>query len=98
MVARLWWKEARMFWPIWVFLVVVAVATQMLRCIHLRSARRSRPAFWPFLALGWTCFYALRGERRPASPASARTGRSNCSMRCPSSAGGSGRRKPRSRL
>ncbi len=30
MYARLWWKDARQFWPIWVFLVLAAVVIQAL--------------------------------------------------------------------
>ena len=30
MYARLWWKDARQFWPIWVFLALAAAAVQGL--------------------------------------------------------------------
>ena len=57
MVARLWWKEARMFWPIWVFLIIVAVAIQIL-VLHYQREEAKAGAL-AFLALGWTCFYAF---------------------------------------
>ena len=30
MYARLWWKDARQFWPIWVFLAFAAAVVQGL--------------------------------------------------------------------
>lgn len=57
MVARLWWKEARMFWPIWVFLVVVAVAVQMF-ALQL-FGKDVRDGSLAVLALAWTCFHAF---------------------------------------
>jgi hypothetical protein len=57
MVARLWWKEARMFWPIWVFLVVVAGVTQFLLIRYVGDGVRTGGL--AVVALGWTCFYAF---------------------------------------
>ena len=94
MVARLWWKEARMFWPIWVFLVFVAMVTQVLVQYYQREDARSVP----WLSSRWAGPASTPSPwPRPALPVSARTGHSNCWMRCPSPAGGSGPRRPRSR-
>jgi hypothetical protein len=56
MYARLWWKEARQLWPIWVFLVLAAAVTQML--VLDFAGREVREGALGFLALGWTCLYA----------------------------------------
>ncbi|MGC8638636.1 MAG: hypothetical protein ACP5XB_02020 [Isosphaeraceae bacterium] len=57
MVARLWWKEARMFWPIWAFLLVIAAAVQIL-VLHF-SGDEARTGALAVLALRWTCLYAF---------------------------------------
>ena len=47
MVARLWWKEARLFWPIAAFLAVVSVAAQWLVIYLLRQGGPDRRAAGP---------------------------------------------------
>ncbi len=57
MLARLWWKDARQFWPIWVLLAVVGMAAQSL-ILHY-AGEKARNGELVFLALGWTCLYAF---------------------------------------
>ncbi len=57
MLARLWWKDARQFWPIWVLLAVVGLAAQSL-ILHY-AGEKARNGELVFLALGWTCLYAF---------------------------------------
>jgi ABC-type transport system involved in multi-copper enzyme maturation permease subunit len=57
MVARLWWKEARLFWPIWALLAVLALAAQGLTLHFLGQQARSGGLL--VLALGWTILYAF---------------------------------------
>ena len=57
MYARLWWKDARQFWPIWVFLVLAAAVTQVL--VLNFADREVREGALGFLALGWTYLYAF---------------------------------------
>jgi hypothetical protein len=57
MYARLWWKDARQFWPIWVFLASAAAMTQTL-VLHF-VGREARYGLLGLLALGWTCLYAF---------------------------------------
>jgi hypothetical protein len=40
MYARLWWKDARQFWPIWVFLAIAAAVTQGLLLHYLGQDAR----------------------------------------------------------
>ena len=40
MYARLWWKDARQFWPIWVFLALAAVVVQGLLLHYLEQDAR----------------------------------------------------------
>lgn len=68
MLARLWWKEARQFWPIWLFLVLLAVGCQWALLRFLGADARSGTL--GALALAWTCLYgcaagaaAIAGER-----------------------------------
>ncbi len=68
MVARLWWKEARLFWPIAAFLVLVAELAQVLTVYYFE--RDARTGLLALMAFGWTCLYAfavaaasLAGER-----------------------------------
>ena len=68
MVARLWWKEARLFWPIAAFLVLVAELTQVLTVYYFGPDART--GVLAVMAFGWTCLYAfavaaasLAGER-----------------------------------
>jgi len=56
MVARLWWKDARQFWPIWVLLAVIGLAAQLLVLHYDGDARKGILAV---MALGWTCLYAF---------------------------------------
>ena len=55
MVARLWWKDARQFWPIWTLVAAVALAVQGL-ALHYDYAEAGW-AEWPW-RLSWTCLYA----------------------------------------
>ena len=41
MYARLWWKDARQFWPIWVFLALAAVVVQGLLLHYLEQDARN---------------------------------------------------------
>ncbi len=45
MFARLWWKDARQFWPIWVLLAVVSLAARGYSCTM--SARGDATASGP---------------------------------------------------
>jgi hypothetical protein len=57
MIARLWWKEARLFWPI---AVVLALATGLGQWLAIRyQAPDARQGFLTLMALGWACLYAL---------------------------------------
>ncbi len=60
MYARLWWKDARQFWPIWVFLVLAAAVVQMMAVVvrgsDVNSVTFGALAIW---AMCWTCLYAL---------------------------------------
>jgi hypothetical protein len=40
MYARLWWKDARQFWPIWVFLALAAAVVQGLLLHYLEQDAR----------------------------------------------------------
>ena len=57
MYLRLWWKDARQFWPIWVFLILAAAVTQVL-VLHYteRNARDARTL--AIVALSWATLYA----------------------------------------
>ncbi len=57
MVARLWWKDARQFWPIWVLLAVFGLAAQWLALHYFDEKARSGEL--AVAALGWTCLYAF---------------------------------------
>jgi hypothetical protein len=57
MYMRLWWKDARQFWPIWVFLTLAAAATQGLVLGY--AALDARGGVLGVLALCWTAFYAF---------------------------------------
>jgi hypothetical protein len=57
MYARLWWKDARQFWPVWVFLVIAAAASQWLALRYVGP--EARLGALPLMALGWTCLYAF---------------------------------------
>ncbi len=57
MYARVWWKDARQLWPIWVFLAVAAAVAQWL------TQRYGMPTSSPYtltlLAMVWASFYAV---------------------------------------
>jgi hypothetical protein len=57
MYARLWWKETRQFWPIWVIAGLAAPATQWLFRIFLSLDSR----YWLLgvTMLAWAMLYAL---------------------------------------
>jgi hypothetical protein len=57
MITRLWWKEARLIWPIAAFLAIVSVAVHWLAIYYL--GKDARAGGLPILALGWTCLYAF---------------------------------------
>lgn len=68
MFARLWWKEARLFWPLWMFVALIAVAGQWLVLWYFGSDARNGTL--GAMAIGWTCLYgfavsaaAFAGER-----------------------------------
>ncbi|MFO0889144.1 MAG: hypothetical protein U0790_08385 [Isosphaeraceae bacterium] len=69
MVARLWWKDLRQFWPIWALLVLLALVAQGLIIRYDTSGFRSSGGL-AILAIGWACLYgyavaaaAFAGER-----------------------------------
>jgi hypothetical protein len=57
MYMRLWWKDARQFWPIWVFLALAAAVTQGLVLNY--AGPDARHGALGVLAWGWTCLYAF---------------------------------------
>ncbi len=57
MYARLWWKDARQLWPIWVFLAVAAAVAQWLAQRYWMPA--SSPYPLTLLAMVWASFYAV---------------------------------------
>jgi ABC-type transport system involved in multi-copper enzyme maturation permease subunit len=68
MLARLWWKDTRQFWPIWAALAVMALAFQAVLMHYARAEVKDGEL--PVLALFWTCLYgfavaaaAFAGER-----------------------------------
>src|SRR4051794_381937 len=68
MVARLWWKDVRQFWPIWVLLAAVALGVQGL-ALHYGYVE-ARQGGMAVAALFWACLYgfavaaaAFAGER-----------------------------------
>ncbi len=56
MYRRLWWKDARQFWPIWAFLVLAAGVTQLL--VHHFASPETRGEVLVPLAIGWPFLYA----------------------------------------
>jgi ABC-type transport system involved in multi-copper enzyme maturation permease subunit len=60
MYARLWWKDLRQFWPIWIFLVLAAVVVQtIVLVISGPNANQDWFQLLSAMAMGWTCLYAL---------------------------------------
>jgi hypothetical protein len=57
MYRRLWWKDARQFWPIWAFLVLVAGMAQLV-VYHYEASPESRAFLLRSLAMGWPFLYA----------------------------------------
>ena len=57
MYARLWWKDARQFWPIWLVVFAAAAATQVLMLIFVGRDARHGALYPP--ALLWAGLYAL---------------------------------------
>jgi hypothetical protein len=57
MIARLWWKDARQFWPIWGFLLAAAAGVQWV--VLRYGGPEVRSGLLPVLAVGWACLYAL---------------------------------------
>jgi hypothetical protein len=58
MYMRLWWKDARQFWPIWVFLALAATVTQGL-LVHYGGPDVQRGGILGVIALCWTTLYAF---------------------------------------
>jgi ABC-2 family transporter protein len=57
MYARLWWKDARQFWPIWLVLIVAAAFTQWMLLSFV--GRPVRLGGLGLAALIWASLYAL---------------------------------------
>jgi ABC-2 family transporter len=57
MYMRLWWKDARQFWPVWVFLALAATVTQGL-LVHYGGPEAQNGILSTF-AWCWTSFYAF---------------------------------------
>jgi hypothetical protein len=58
MYARLWWKDARQLWPIWVVLGLGAAAGQAL-VLKFASPEAREGTLLSLMALTWASFYAL---------------------------------------
>ena len=56
-LGRLWWKDARQFWPIWAFLLLAALATQWALLYFV--GRDVRTGGLVPAAIGWACLYAF---------------------------------------
>ncbi len=56
MLVRLWWKDARQFWPIWVFLGLIALGVQWTLLIFL--GQDAKTGVLGTLALSWAALYA----------------------------------------
>lgn len=57
MMARLWWKDFRQFWPVW--LLVAAGATVNVGLLIRYAGAATNEGELGALALLWTCLYAL---------------------------------------
>ena len=57
MYMRLWWKDARQFWSIWVFLGLAAAAGQWVALNT--TAPSAGKACWAAMALAWSGVYAV---------------------------------------
>jgi ABC-2 family transporter protein len=57
MYMRLWWKEARQFWTIWVFVALAAAAMQWAALNYYGPQVRQGPLL--VLALAWSVLYAV---------------------------------------
>ena len=73
MYMRLWWKDARQFWSIWVFVALAAAAGQWAALNYYGPDVRQGPLLsrWPWC--GRSCTRSRRG--RPHSRASVRRAR-----------------------
>ena len=95
MYMRLWWKDARQFWPIWAFLAAGrgrdAAPGAPLREPRVPMRTSSARSRWA----GRSCTPSRSARRR--SPASARPARSGCSTCSPPRARSSGRARSPSR-
>ncbi len=58
MYLRLWWKDARQFWPIWTFLILAAAGTQGL-VLHYAELGSRDGRILVVLALSWASLYAF---------------------------------------
>ena len=57
MYMRLWWKEARQFWPIWIFLTLGAAAGEWIALKYYSPV--ARQGVLGYMALIWTGVYAV---------------------------------------
>ncbi len=57
MYARLWWKDVRQFWPIWVVVLLAAAATQWVMLTF--GGRPARDGLLGVSALLWAGLYAV---------------------------------------
>jgi hypothetical protein len=57
MYMRLWWKEARLFWPIWAFLILAAGVAQLL--MHQYASPEFRGTMLGPLAILWASLNAF---------------------------------------
>ena len=57
MVLRLWWKEARVFWPLWVALGLAAALVQW--CLLWFKVDQARIGLLIALGPGWALLYAF---------------------------------------
>ncbi len=57
MLARLWWKDVRQFWPIWLILSLTAAGCQWFLLTYGGADVRNGPLLVP--AFGWAILYAF---------------------------------------
>ncbi len=57
MYARLWWKDLRQFWPIWLVIVAGSIATQWI--VLDLAGISARSGALGMSALAWASLYAI---------------------------------------
>ena len=87
MLARLWWKEFRVFGPVWLALCLVAALLQWL--FLSVNGEDARSGSLTVSALCWAVLYAFAVGRRPSRASGSRT-RWGSSTPCRSAARRSG--------